>query len=409
MSPRGPGARGTRLAHRFLSPLADARDREEILADLEALAGKDGRGRMWYWRELLRLGFNVQGLALADVDLTHRDDDAPADLATFEAIRAEVGSLPGVSTAAWAWASPFSGRRMANDILWEAGNSAEGRGRTNVDMNVVDPSYFQTLGIPLLAGREFTTEDRAGATGVAVINEALASRLWPGEPPLGKRIWDWRTEGPDVPLMVVGVVENGRYYRSWRTGDRPFVFLPLAQNPRRTLSLHVRTAAPQPLEEDLPRIIGEADPGIPVPRVRMAEQAMAASMAIQRTTARILMLFGALATFVAMIGVYGVVAFTVGQRTHEIGVRMALGARPADVQRMVMAGSAKPILVGSGIGLGAAAVLSGFLAPMLFGVGPRDPITYATVAAAVLVIGLLAAHLPARRATRVDPLTVLGE
>ena len=224
------------------------------------------------------------------------------------------------------------------------------------------------------------------------------------------RVWDWHPDGADRAMDVVGVVANGRYYRSWRTADRPFLFKPLAQHPSREMMLHVRAARPSlALRDSVRQAVLDADPAIPPPRTLTAEEAMASAVSLQRTNARLLALFGILATVVAMIGVYGVVSFTVSQRTHEIGVRMALGARPLDVRRMILLGSARPILVGSVLGLLAAAALTRFLAPLLYGVGPWDPATFGLVALAVVGIGLLATQVPARRATRVDPLLVMRE
>ena len=248
------------------------------------------------------LGFDARSLVLAPVDLARTRGPDPEDLRIYESISERVRSIPGVRDATVARISPFSGSRMANDIFWETGDSAGARGRTNVDMNVVDVAYFKTLGIPLLAGRAFSDQDRAGAPDVAVVNQALAERLWPAANAVGKKIWEWRTDGPDRALDVVGIVANGRYYRSWRTADRPFVFLPLAQNPSRQTTLHVRApGAGFRLGDSLRQAMTDADAAIPPPRTLTAEEAMAASVSLQRTNARLLTLFGALATVVAMI------------------------------------------------------------------------------------------------------------
>jgi predicted permease len=360
--------------------------------------------------ESVPLGFDARNLVLVPVDLAWTERPAPENLRIYESLSERVRTIPGVSGATLAWFAPFSGRRMANDIFWESGDSAGGRERINVDMNVVDVAYFQTLAIPLLSGRPFSEDDRAGAPDVAVVNQALAARLWPGENAVGKRIWEWRGDQPDRALEVVGVVANGRYHPYWRTGDRPFLFVPLAQNPSRDMTLHVRgSGGGFALGDSLRRAIAETDATIPAPRILTAESALATSVSLQRTNARLLALFGALATVVAMIGVYGVVSFTVSQRTHEIGVRMALGARPLDVRRMILLGSARPILAGSVLGLIVAGMLTRFLAPLLFGVSPLDPVTFGLVALGVVMVGLFATHVPARRATRIDPLLVMRD
>jgi predicted permease len=325
---------------------------------------------------------------------------------------ASAAEVAGVSDVALAWSTPFSGGRMANDIVFESGDSVGGRGRSNVDMNVVDGGFFRTLGIPLLAGRPFTEDDRADAAPVIVLNQALADRLWPGRNPLGMRLAQWNSaiDGPGELLEVVGVAANGRYARSWRSEDRPFMWLPLAQYPRRAMTLLVRTAGAEP--ETLARIRAAAvaaAPGLPSPEAAALTKSQTAAVSLQRTNARLLTLFGWLAIVVALIGVYGVVSFTVARRTHEIGVRLALGARPGDVRTMIMLGSAKPILGGVVAGVLLAAVAARWLTPMLFQVTPWDPATWATVLVGVLATGLLASHLPARRATRVDPVEVLRD
>jgi putative ABC transport system permease protein len=356
------------------------------------------------------LGFDTHNLLLAPLDLAQRRDSTPGDLQIYANILEQTRSLAGVRQATLARISPFSGNRMANDIFWESSAAPGTRERTNVDMNVVDPAYFEALGISILAGRPFARADGPNATAVTIVNRALADRLWPGENPIGQRIWEWRVNQDNRALEVIGVVANGRYYRSWRNSDRPFLFLPLAQNPASRMTLHVRTdGVPSRVSTDLRRVIAQTDASIPRPMMLTAADAMSAAVALQRTNARLLTLFGVLATVVAMIGVYGVVSFTVSQRTHEIGVRMALGARAADVNRMILAGSARPMLLGSGVGLVVAALLARFLAPLLFGVGAWDPATYGTVAVLLIGIGLVATHIPARRATRLDPVAVLRE
>ncbi len=356
------------------------------------------------------LGFAARDLLLAPVDLASTPLPANRDAEVYERITERLRSVAGVRDVALARISPFSTDRMANDILWEPEGAGGERGRTNVDMNVVDPGYFRTLGIPLLAGRTFTRDDASGSPGVALVNQALADRLWPGRSAVGRTLWSWSADGADVPLQVVGVVANGRYYRSWLDAGRPFLFVPLAQNPSRSMTLHLRYEGPTgALADSVRRAITDAGPGIPTPRVGTAAAAMAGAVALQRTNARLLTLFGALATLIATIGVYGVVSFTVNQRMHEIGVRVALGARPRDVRSMIVAGSGRPLLVGAALGLLVASLLARPLAPLLFGVGPRDPATYGLVVLGVLAAGLAATHGPARRATRVDPLRVFRD
>jgi putative ABC transport system permease protein len=277
-------------------------------------------------------------------------------------------------------------------------------------MNVVGEGYFGTMGIPIVLGRPFTEQDRAGAPDVAIVNQVLADRLWPGRSAVGMRLWSWTPDGPDQRLDVVGVAANGRYYRSWQTADRPFVFLPMAQAPMASMTLHVRgVTRAAPTSESLRRAVLDVAPAIPAPRVRPLAEARSEAIALQRSSARLLGLFGLLAVAIAAIGIYGVVSFSVSRRTHEIGLRVALGARPLEVRRFVIAGGAMPVLAGTGLGCAIALALGRSTAGLLYGVGPRDPLTFGSVAAALVGVGLLASYLPARRATRVSPLEALRE
>jgi len=364
------------------------------------------------------LGFDTTNLRVAEVHPTSFVDpgfpefDSPSAPSAGEWSRVveSVRTLPGVRGAALASIAPFSSRSMANDFFREGeGGSRE---RFNVAMNVVSGGYFGTMGIGLVAGRTFTAADVPGGLLVAVVNEALASRIWPGGSAVGKRIWmrDFHSpDGPGIPIEVVGVVSNGRYYRTWRNaGERPFAFLPLSQHPERTMLLHVRGAASGiPTAAELRRAVTSADPTLTIVSMASVTRARAQAVTLQRTSAKLLTLFGMLAGLIAVIGIYGVVSFTVSRRSREIGVRMALGSRPRDVRQRVVAGSALPILVGAAVGWLVALALSMHLSSLLYGVSPRDPTTFAVVGAALVAVGLLASLVPARRASRVDPLTVL--
>lgn len=399
----GAGARGR-------SRLRQALVVVQVALSLVLLIGAGLTLRTLWNLQSVPLGFRVDGLITAVVDLTESEATPEADAGVYQRIATEVSAVPGVNDVAMALIAPFSPQRMANDLLWEGGGASGTMSRTNVDMNVVGVGYFRTMGIPLQAGRPFDEGDQTGSPGVTIVNEALASRLWPESSALGRRLWSWRPDGNHVPLEVVGVVADGRYYRSWQGADRPFAFLPLAQNPSRTMVLHVRAAAVGPaLSDAIREAVVDARPEIPAPEITRGVDAMADAVAFQRTNARLLSLFGLLATAIALVGVYGVVSYAVSKRTFEIGVRLALGARPTDVRQAVLLVSARSILAGSALGLLAAAVLTRFIAPILYGVEPLDSLTFASLAVGLTAVGLLASDVPARRATRVDPAVVLRQ
>jgi predicted permease len=352
----------------------------------------------------LPLGFDPSNLWVATVDLTQREETPESGPLIQQEVLRRVRALPGVEGAEMGFMTPFASRRMANDFFWIPPGAAD-RQRTNLDMNVVGPEYFDIMRIPVIRGRRFQAADRSGAPDVAIVNRALAERLWPQAEAVGERIWSWNPRGDDRGLLVVGVVENGRYYRSWRTDARPFLFVPASQWYQGDMALHVRGARLTVV--DLRRAILEVAPDVPSPNPVRAADAMASAMAAEQTGARVIGAFALLALAIAAIGIYAVVAFTVGERTHEIGIRVALGAGRSAVLGVVILSIVKPLLIGVSVGWLAAMGLTRLMTALLFGVRPTDPLTYLTVAVTLLGAGVAASYLPARRATRADPLQAL--
>jgi predicted permease len=353
----------------------------------------------------LPLGFDPAGVWIAPVDLTQQIDASERGRAVQRDLLARVRAIPGVTDASLGFMLPFKGSRMANDFFWVPAGSTGERRRTNLDMNVVGPEYFRVMSIPVIRGRAFDASDRDGTPDVAVVNRAVADRLWPNADPIGQAIWSWNPRGAHRELRVVGVVENGRYYRSWRSDVRPFVFVPADQWYQGDMSLHVRgdRLTASALQEAIGATVPGAEPVVPT---RLAE-AKSGSMAMERTAARLLGAFGALALVIAAIGIYSVVTFTVGRQTREIGIRMALGAGRRKVMSGVIAGALKPIVIGVALGWLSAVALTQLIATLLFGVRPADPVTYAVVALVLAATGAAASFMPARRATRADPLQAL--
>ncbi len=353
----------------------------------------------------LPLGFEPNGLWLATIDLTQKKLTPEAGQAIQTELVDRVRALPGVTAAALGFITPFSPRRMANDVFWIFPRDNPERRRTNVDMNVVGPDYFDVMKIPIVRGRGFREADGPASPDVAIVNRAMADRLWPGADPIGERVWSWNPRELDRSLLVVGVVENGRYYRSWRAEARPFLFVPAHQWYQATSALHVRGG--RLTSPDLRRAINAVVPDLPSLNPIRAMDAMASAMALEQMGARVLGAFGILALAIAGIGIYSVVAFTTGARAHEIGIRMALGAGRSRVLGVVILGSLKPLLIGVGIGWAAALGLSRLITTLLFGVRPTDPLTYAGVALTLVAAGIAASYLPARRVSHRDPLEAL--
>ncbi|MGH9930301.1 MAG: ABC transporter permease [Pyrinomonadaceae bacterium] len=287
----------------------------------------------------------------------------------------------------------------------------EGRGRGPTDegfstgFNVVGPNYFKTLETPLLRGRDFTEGDRKGAPEVAVLNETLAAMLWPGEEALGKRV---SVTGPEGPFLeIVGVARDGKY-RSLGESPHPYIYQPVLQSYDPKMTLVVRTTGePQSVASAVREQIRALDANLPVADVKTLRDQLDLSLVPSRVAAWTLGGFGVLALLLAGIGIYGVVSYSVAQRTREIGVRMALGAKERDVLGLVLGEGLFVIGVGLVVGLLLAFAATRVIAGFLYGVGATDPLTFAGVPLLLGFVALVASYVPARRATKVDPLVAL--
>jgi predicted permease len=273
----------------------------------------------------------------------------------------------------------------------------------DVDVNVISPGYFATMRTPLLDGRDFTDRDDRQAAPVAIINEAMAKRFWPGQNPIGRR---FRAEG--ATRTVVGVTKTGKY-RSLTEPTRCFLFTPYQQGIYdRNLSLCVRTTGdPSALANGVRQEIHKLDPGVETwATLPMTDYIQAAFLA-QQIASGLLMLLGAVVLALATMGVYGVMAYVVSQRTHEFGIRLALGAQTGDVLRLVFRQGLMLGLLGIVLGLALSLAVTRLLATFLHGVSPFDAAIFVSVPLLLGLISLLACWLPARRAARVDPMTAL--
>jgi putative ABC transport system permease protein len=290
----------------------------------------------------------------------------------------------------------------------------------NLAYNVVAPDYFRTLGMPLLRGRDFTSRDSAEAPRVVIVNDTLARRFWPDTEPVGKRLYlprfvapppsikssNLTIEGEDA-LEVIGVAKTGKYV-ALSEEPRPMMYWPLAQSYGPGVALHVRAAGdPRALTPALRDAIRSLDPFLPVFHVRTLEEQRSGSLFLQRMAASMLGAFGGLGLLLAALGIYGVMAYSVSRRTREIGIRMALGARVADVLRLVLREGSRLVILGLVLGLGAAFAATRVLQTFLFGISANDPLTYLGVSLLLLGVALLACWLPARRAAKVDPIEAL--
>ena len=315
-----------------------------------------------------------------------------------------VSRVPGVVSAAVVRGLPFSGNGGAwTYLVPDRPAPPEGQEPKALE-NAIDTNYLRTVGLPLLSGRNFTIQDGPDTQPVILVNRTMAEKLWPGEDPLGKRL-----EFPEVKInaTVVGVVGDAKQYDLGET-QRPQIYTAYAQNPHIFGTLVVRAGVePLSLSKQVRETVWSVDPDQPVWKVRTVEYLMGVNVSDRRFVLYLMACFAGLALALTALGIYGVVSYTVAQRTHEIGIRVALGAQGRDVLRLVLRHGMGLALLGVGIGLAAAYVVTRYLASLLYGVSTTDPTTYAAVALLLACVALLACLVPARRATRVDPMVAL--
>ena len=317
--------------------------------------------------------------------------------------------MPGMSSATVVLIPPFSGRNG-----WDAFFTAEGQTARDaaanpaLDFQPVLPSYFATMGIPIRQGRGIATTDREGTALAAVVGRSLAERAWPGQDPIGKRFKFGHADAPAPWTTVVGVVDDVRYREL--TYPRPVVYVAWAQQtdkPPLSFVVARGTAGHAVAARDIDRLVREIDPRVLVTSVATMRQRLTTSLARPRFEATVLGAVAAVALVLAAVGVYGVIAALVRQRTQEIGIRLALGARTGDVRSMVLRRGLTLAGVGVAAGLGASLVATRWLGAQLYGVSPSDPTTMAVASLSLLAVAALACWLPARAAMRVDPLMAL--
>jgi len=321
----------------------------------------------------------------------------------YEGLLARVGSLPGVEATGAISKLALTGQDNRSGIAVEG--RLDDSEPTRAHDRVVAGDYFRAMGVPLVAGRLLGEGDRDGRPLVVVVNRTMARRYWPDQGPVGKRV---RLMGEGQPWReVVGVVEDVRHW-GLQSEVRPEMYLPLPQKPAPFLNLVVRSrAAPGELVPAMREQLRAVDPNVPLSAATTLEDVLDASVAPRRFYMALLAVFAAVALGLACVGLYSVVSFSVAQRTREIGVRMALGANATDVWRLVLGQGLRHTAAGIAVGLAGAVGLTRFLQAVLFGVSATDPITFGSVALILTAVAVGACWLPARRATRVEPMAAL--
>lgn len=349
-------------------------------------------------------GFDPTNTVLMSFALTANGYNQARAQAFYDQLLERAQALSGVEGATLASNVPLGaccGRRFTRP---EGYTPAPGED-TEINWNVVGPDYFRVMRVPLVRGRAFTETDRERAPLVVMVNEAFARRYWPGQDPIGKGV---SLSGPDGPFRpVVGVVADGKY-RSLAEDPLPFLYIPAAQQNRATMTLHVRTRDdPTALLERLRQEVRALDPSLPIINPTTLQDQIGIAVLPQRLAATLLSAFGLVAVLLAVIGLYGVMAYAVSQRTREFGIRTALGATRRDVAALVVSEGLVLAAVGTLLGVAASVAVTRLARALLFEVSPTDPIVFGGVTALLLGVTVLASYVPARRAARVQPMEAL--
>ena len=356
-------------------------------------------------------GFDPQNVLTGRVSLSRANYEKTEERVryvnqTLERLRA----LPGVESAAFVAPMPFSGGNVGGDFQIEGRPKPEPGKEPGANVRSVTSDYFQSIKIPLRKGRYFTEQDRRGALGAAIINETLAARYFPNEDPVGKYISNIganQNEGDPERWEIVGVVGDV-HHSSLTKPSTPELYLPFQQNSWSWGNFFVRTQSdPAGLTRGFTEAIRSVDKSVPVTNVQPLTQAISDTVAQARFYTLLFTLFGVTGLLLTLTGIYGVISYTVSQQTQEIGIRMALGAQGRDVLKLVIGQGLVLTLAGIGLGLVAALGVTRLMQTLLFNVSATDPLTYASVAAMLMLVALAACYFPARRAAKVDPLVAL--
>ena len=353
-------------------------------------------------------GFSAGPVLTFELTMTgRRYNEATTVIDTYRQLSERIARLPGVRAAGAVSALPLSQMFAWGPIIVEGRVPAPGEAFINADMRMVAGGYFEALQIPLRAGRLFDDHDVRSGQRVIIVDEFMAAQLWPNESALGKRVRTGASAGSSPWLTVVGVVGRVKQY-SLDADSRIAMYFPQAQSAVRAMNVVVRTTGdPAALAAAVRKTLREVDPDLPMFRLRTMEERVGESLARRRFAMLLLTLFAALALGLAIVGVYGVMAYLVSQGTRELGIRLALGASPRAILWLIVARGMTVAAAGMAVGLAAAVVLTRSMRSLLFEVEPHDPATFGAILALLGLAALTASYAPARRAARIDPMISL--
>jgi putative ABC transport system permease protein len=389
---RGSGGRRTSRARDVLVMV-------EIAVALVLLVGAGLLLRSFH--SLTRVDTGIETANLLTFDLFLSGERAQSQIrqrAFYDDTLREIGSLPGVVRAGAAVTLPIGGDSFSSIVTIEGQPAPPAGQEPRAGYQIVTPGYFETMRIPIVSGRDFRPSDTADAPQVVMVNEAFARQHWPGEDPLGRRLTMGRGSGW---MTVVGLVGNIRHLGP-ASPPRPEFYQPHTQNSFSFMAFVVRThGSPSSMVPSIRAAVARLDPAQPISGVNTMERHLATALSRPRFLSTLVAVFGLLALLLSVVGVHGVMAYSVTQRTREIAIRSALGATNASVMALVVVKALRLALAGTVIGVAASLALSRLLRGLLFGIEATDAATYGAVAATLIAVGLLAAAIPALRATRI--------
>jgi len=398
----GRGGSGVRSHARSLLVVA------EIALSLVVLVGAGLMIQSFLRLKRVNIGLNAHNVLTAAISLPrarYKEDDQR--IAFYKQLLERMRNLPGIEAVSATGTLPLGGGGWGRSLTVEGFPVLSVGQAPSIQHTVVTPGYFRTMGIPLLAGRDFNDADVKDSPNVTIIDERLAREYWPNQSPIGKRVRFGPPEDNEPWHTIVGVVGTVRHQRM-QEDTRKSVYLPHAKIPTGGMALVLRTTSnPQELTGALRREVAQLDPDLPVSEVATMEEVVAESIWQPRLYAKLFGAFAGGALLLALIGIYGVMAFLVQTRTHEIGVRMALGASRRDVFKLIVGRGMKLTAVGVLIGVGGAIALTRLMHSLLFNTSATDPVTFIVISALLSLAAFFACYLPARRAAKVDPLIAL--
>ncbi|MEO7158306.1 MAG: FtsX-like permease family protein, partial [Vicinamibacterales bacterium] len=352
-------------------------------------------------------GFSTANIEIASVDVSisgYRDQQAVALADRFvERLR----GIAGVESVAHARMVPLQGSGFSlGSLRVEGATGTSSDGRFQADWDVVSPAYFDTIQMPIVEGRPFTTVDRDGAPLAAIVNQTFARQAWPGQSAIGKTMMQRTSGDEERALQIVGVARDAKY-RYIGSANAPFVYVPMAQQPQPSIEFYVRHAPGRDVTREIRAAMAQVEPTVPIVMLQSFGDAAAIGLLPQKFAAWIAGSVGSVGIFLAALGLYGLMAFLVAQRTREIAIRMALGASNRDMRTMILKQAGTLGAIGAVIGLALAAAIGTLAQSMLVGVAPLDPLSFGGTAVLFVIVLALAAWTPATRAASTDPATAL--